>query len=213
VAKALNLPCYETPTGWKFFGSLLDAGAITLCGEESAGAGSDHIREKDGVWAILFWLNLVAARGLSVREIVEDHWRRFGRHACVRLDYDGLPTDRAEALMSGLTARLGELAGVSVGGETIAAADMFNYVDPINGATAKDQGVRLYMASGGRVVFRLSGTGTTGATLRVYLEQFEKDPSRLSAPAGELVAPLERLAMAVAQIADFTGRSEPSARV
>lgn len=213
VAKALNLPCYETPTGWKFFGSLLDAGAITLCGEESAGAGSDHIREKDGVWAILFWLNLVAARGQSVREIVEDHWRRFGRHACVRLDYDGLPAAAAQELMAALTRSLGDLKGQSFGDQTIEGADMFDYVDPINGATAKDQGVRLFTASGGRVVYRLSGTGTSGATLRVYLEQYTQEAARLSDPAADLVAPLEALAKEAAMIEKLTGRSEPSARV
>lgn len=213
VAEALGLPCFETPTGWKFFGSLLDAGAITLCGEESAGAGSDHIREKDGVWAILFWLNLVAARGQSVRQIVEDHWRRFGRHAAQRLDYEGLPSAAAQDLMDTLSRGVGDLPGRAFGDQTVERADVFDYVDPINGATAKDQGVRLYLASGGRVVYRLSGTGTSGATLRVYLEQHVRDQDRLCDEAADLVRPLEALAVEAADLKRFIGPVDPSARV
>ena len=213
VAERLGLPCFETPTGWKFFGSLLDAGKITLCGEESAGAGSDHVREKDGVWALLFWLNILAARGGSVQGLVEDHWRDFGRNACLRLDYDDLPSDVADRLMSDLKAGLPRLAATALSGDEIAGADVFDYVDPVTGDLAQDQGVRIHLTSGGRIVYRLSGTGTAGATLRVYLERYVADPHALGRPAEDLVRPVEDIALALARIPELTGRSAASARV
>lgn len=213
VARALGIPVYETPTGWKFFGSLLDAGSITLCGEESAGAGSDHVREKDGLWAVLFWLNLVAARGLSVSEIVQDHWGRFGRHACQRHDYDGLSVDAAESLMAELKSSVRDMGGRRVAGLDVASADVFDYEDPVNGAVARDQGVRIFLEGGGRVVFRLSGTGTSGATLRVYLEQLVTDHAAMARPAAELVAELGVFSREAARILHFCDRRSPSAVV
>lgn len=212
VAAALGLACYETPTGWKYFGSLLDAGLITLCGEESAGAGSDHVREKDGLWAVLFWLNILAARGQSVEQVVREHWARFGRHATTRLDYEGLSLDGAQALMARLRDQAPDLAGLAAGGRTLEAADDFAYVDPVTGEESSGQGVRVFVSGGGRIVFRLSGTGTTGATLRVYLEQTVSDGA-VDAPAAVLTAPLESLAVTLANLERFTGRTSPSHRV
>lgn len=213
VAKALGVKLFETPTGWKFFGSLLDAGEIVLCGEESAGAGSDHVREKDGLWAVLYWLNLVAARGLSVRQIVDDHWRQFGRHACQRFDFDGLDTDQASSLMDALKAGLPALRGAACAGQAITTAKVFDYVDPITGDEATDQGVILELSSGGRIVYRLSGTGTSGATLRIYLEQVVSAPELFAHSAGDLVRDLGEAARALAQLEHFTGRTAPSATV
>lgn len=206
VAAALGIPCYETPTGWKFFGSLLDAGRIGLCGEESAGTGSDHIREKDGVWAVLFWLNVIAARGLPAPAILAEHWRRFGRHFYSRHDYEGLDLDAANRLIDGLRRRLPELPGR--GG--IVAADDFAYADPVDGSAAARQGIRIGFADGARIVYRLSGTGTEGATLRVYLETFEPDPARHGLAAAAALAPLAETAAALADIAALTGRRRPS---
>ncbi len=206
VAAALGIPCYETPTGWKFFGSLLDAGRIGLCGEESAGTGSDHIREKDGLWAVLFWLNVIAARGLPAPAILAEHWRRFGRHFYSRHDYEGLDLDAANRLIDGLRRRLPELPGR--GG--IVAADDFAYADPVDGSAAARQGIRIGFADGARIVYRLSGTGTEGATLRVYLETFEPDPARHGLAAAAALAPLAETAAALADIAALTGRRRPS---
>ncbi len=212
VAAALGLACYETPTGWKYFGSLLDAGLITLCGEESAGAGSDHVREKDGLWAVLFWLNILAARQQSIEEVVREHWARFGRHATTRLDYEGLTLDGAQALMARLRDRAPGLAGLAADGRTIEAADDFAYIDPVTGEVSSGQGIRLFLSGGGRIVFRLSGTGTLGATLRVYLEQIAPQDA-IGAPASVLTAPLEALAASIASLETFTGRTTPSLRV
>ncbi len=194
VAEALGLPCYETPTGWKYFGALLDAGRITLCGEESAGAGSDHVREKDGVWAVLYWLNILAARGLSVEEVVTRHWARFGRVATQRLDWEGLPSDRAADALEALRGKLSSLRGTTVADRVIEGADDFAYEDPVTGARSERQGVRLLLSDGGRVVLRLSGTGTQGATLRVYLDQLNAPPSQ---PASVTTMGLEAVAQAV----------------
>lgn len=210
VAAALNVPCFETPTGWKFFGSLLDAGRITLCGEESAGAGSDHVREKDGVWAVLYWLNLVAARGLSVEQIVQDHWRTFGRYAAQRLDFENLPQDRAELLMEGLRERIPTLVGASLLGRQVEACNDFTYRDPVTGAVTAHNGVRLFLSGGGRIVFRLSGTGTTGATLRVYLDQQVTDLELVGEPARLLTLPLEKAAIAVSDIETLLGVATPT---
>lgn len=215
VAERLGLPCFETPTGWKYFGSLLDAGRITFCGEESAGAGSDHVREKDGVWAVLYWLNLVAARGQGVAEIVADHWAQYGRHAAQRLDFEGLPSDGAAELMDRLRRSLGDLPGADLGGRTVETCDDFDYVDPVSGATSRQQGVRLFLADGGRIVFRLSGTGTSGATLRVYLDQYVTAPDLHVLSAQALTLTLEQAALAALTRADasfMAGRLEPTHR-
>jgi phosphoglucomutase len=210
VAEALGIPCYETPTGWKYFGTLLDAGRATLCGEESYGTGSDHIREKDGVWAVLFWLNLLAASGKSVEEIVSAHWARFGRHYYSRHDYEGIETEAAKLLMQDLRVKLPALPGNELNHYTIAAADDFEYTDPVDGSHASQQGVRVMMTDGSRIVYRLSGTGTEGATLRVYLERYEPDPAQHKIPTQQALAGLIAIADSMANIAMNTGRSNPT---
>ncbi|ACB34155.1 phosphoglucomutase/phosphomannomutase alpha/beta/alpha domain I [Leptothrix cholodnii SP-6] len=210
VAAALGIPCYETPTGWKFFGNLLDAGRATLCGEESYGTGSDHVREKDGLWAVLFWLNLLAATGESVEQIVRAHWARFGRNYYSRHDWEGVPTERADALMAALRARLPSLAGARFGDLLIEQADDFAYTDPVDGSVSTRQGVRLLIAGGSRVVFRLSGTGTEGATLRVYLERYESDPALHDLPPQDALGPLIDLAEQIAGIRAHTGLDAPA---
>ncbi|RDE50888.1 MAG: alpha-D-glucose phosphate-specific phosphoglucomutase [Candidatus Accumulibacter meliphilus] len=209
VAKALGIPCYETPTGWKYFGSLLDAGKATICGEESAGTGSSHVREKDGLWAVLYWLNILAVRDMPADVIVREHWQRFGRNVYSRHDYEGIETAAADRLMDGLRARLPQLAGSLCNELRIEAADDFAYTDPVDGSRSERQGIRIMLDDGSRVVFRLSGTGTEGATLRVYLERFVADPSLHEVPTQEALAPLVQLAETVAQIAVITGRKSP----
>ncbi|MER2622331.1 MAG: alpha-D-glucose phosphate-specific phosphoglucomutase [Accumulibacter sp.] len=209
VAAALGIPCYETPTGWKYFGSLLDAGKATLCGEESAGTGSDHVREKDGLWAVLYWLNILAVRDLPADVIVREHWQRFGRNVYSRHDYEGIDTAKGDHLMNELRSRLPQLPGAEFAGLHIVSADDFAYTDPVDGSRSECQGIRILLDEGSRVVFRLSGTGTEGATLRVYLERYVADPDRHEVPTQEALAPLIGLAEAVAQIAAITGRSEP----
>ena len=210
VAAALGIPCFETPTGWKFFGNLLDAGRITLCGEESAGTGSNHVREKDGVWAVLFWLDVIAARGESVEQVVRDHWRRFGRNYYSRHDYEGVDSAAADGLMAHLRAALATLPGQRVEGSVVASADDFAYTDPVDGSTTQGQGIRVGLEDGSRVVFRLSGTGTEGATLRVYLERFEPDASRHAIETQQALAPLIALADKLAGIRERTGRGAPT---
>jgi phosphoglucomutase len=210
VAKALGIASYETPTGWKFFGNLLDAGKVTLCGEESYGTGSDHVREKDGLWAVLFWLNILAATGQSVEALVRAHWAKFGRNYYSRHDYEAIATAAANTLMAGLRAQLPALAGQSFDGQRVTIADDFSYTDPIDGSVATKQGVRIIFDSGSRIVFRLSGTGTEGATLRVYLERYEPDVARQSVPTQTALAPLITLAQQLARIHEHTGRGAPS---
>lgn len=210
VAKALNIPCYETPTGWKFFGNLMDAGKVTLCGEESYGTGSNHVREKDGLWAVLFWLNLIAATGKPVETLVRGLWAEYGRCVYSRHDYEGIATARADALMCELRASLPSLAGRTIVGQQVAVADDFSYTDPVDGSVSQKQGVRVLLEDGSRVVFRLSGTGTEGATLRVYLERHEPDAGRQDIPAQEALQPLIELAESVARIREFTGMDRPS---
>jgi phosphoglucomutase len=210
VAQALGIPCHETPTGWKYFGTLLDAGMATLCGEESYGTGSDHVREKDGLWAVLFWLNLLAATGKSVEDIVTAHWARFGRHYYSRHDYEGIDTEAANLLMNDLRIKLPALAGFNLNGHTVDFADDFSYTDPVDGATAHKQGIRIVMTDGSRIVFRLSGTGTEGATLRVYFELYEPDPAQQRRPVQQALASLIAAADSVAAITMQTGRSSPS---
>jgi phosphoglucomutase len=210
VAAALGIASFETPTGWKFFGNLLDAGKATLCGEESAGTGSDHVREKDGIWAVLFWLNILAVRGESVEAIVRGHWRRFGRNFYSRHDYEGVDSAAANALMANLRESLASLPGRAFGAETVASADDFAYTDPVDGSVSTAQGIRIGLASGSRVVFRLSGTGTEGATLRVYLERFEPDAAKHGVETQEALAPLTALADRLAGIRERTGRERPT---
>jgi phosphoglucomutase len=209
VAARLGVECFETPTGWKFFGNLLDARRITLCGEESFGTGSDHVREKDGLWAVLFWLNLVATRRQSVSEIVRDHWRRFGRNYYTRHDYEAVDSAAAEGLMDHLRILLPELPGQTLGGLKVAYADDFAYTDPIDGSRSERQGVRIGFDGGSRIVLRLSGTGTQGATLRVYLEFYEPDAAKHDQDTQEAMRPLILIARELAQIERRTGRAEP----
>jgi phosphoglucomutase len=207
VARKLGIPCFETPTGWKFFGNLLDAGMASLCGEESAGTGSDHVREKDGLWAVLLWLNILAKRRQGVPEIVRQHWAEFGRNYYSRHDYEAIDAGSAEAMLDDLRAKLPILPGRQLGEETVASADDFAYRDPVDGSVSERQGVRLHFASGARIVFRLSGTGTEGATLRVYLERYE--PERLDEDTQAFLAPLVAIADEVAEIRKRTGRAAP----
>jgi len=210
VADALGLECYETPTGWKFFGNLLDAGKITLCGEESFGTGSDHVREKDGLWAVLFWLNLLAVKHQPVAKIVQDHWHRFGRNYYTRHDYEAIDQVAADGLMAHLLSRIVGLKGQSLNGLEVAYADDFSYTDPVDASVSEHQGIRIGFIDGSRIVFRLSGTGTEGATLRVYLESFEPDPARHGLDTQEVMAPLIRLAGELAEIQTRTGRDAPT---
>jgi len=210
VADKLGIACHETPTGWKFFGNLLDAGMATLCGEESAGTGSNHVREKDGLWAVLFWLNVVAARGQSVADIVRDHWREFGRTYYSRHDYEAVETAAAEALVADLRDDLDALNGRDFGGLTVAHADDFAYSDPVDGSVSERQGVRIAFEDGSRIVLRMSGTGTEGATLRLYLERYEADRDKLDLDPQVVLAPLVRIADEIAGIARRTGRDRPS---
>ena len=210
VADVLGIKCFETPTGWKFFGNLLDAGEVTLCGDESAGTGSDHLREKDGVWAVLFWLNIIAVRGESVEAIVRGHWQRFGRNVYSRHDYEGVDSAAANGLMEHLRAQLATLPGQRIGDAHITSADDFAYTDPIDGSVSTAQGVRIGLADGSRIVFRLSGTGTEGATLRVYLERFEADAARHGVETQLALAPLIALADRLAGIRERTGWAAPT---
>ncbi|QDH33655.1 alpha-D-glucose phosphate-specific phosphoglucomutase [Porphyrobacter sp. YT40] len=209
VAEALGIPLWETPTGWKFFGTLLDAQLATICGEESAGTGSDHVREKDGLWAVLLWLNILAVTGKPVAELAREHWARFGRNYYARHDYEAIATDRANALMAALEASLAGLPGQSFGALTVSAADQFAYTDPVDGSVSRNQGVRVMFACGSRIVFRLSGTGTEGATLRVYLERYEGPDGRLTEETPAMLADLIAAAEAIAGIAAHTGRTAP----
>jgi len=210
VAEKLGIACYETPTGWKFFGNLLDAGMATLCGEESAGTGSDHVREKDGVWAVLFWLNILAVRRESVEAILRSHWQRFGRNFYSRHDYEGVDSAVANTLMTDLRASLAKLPGQTINGATIQSADDFAYTDPVDGSVSTAQGVRVGFADGSRIVFRLSGTGTEGATLRVYLERYEPDASKHGVETQQALGGLIALAEQVAGIRARTGRAQPT---
>lgn len=210
VAESLGISCFETPTGWKYFGNLMDANLVTLCGEESYGTGSHHIREKDGLWAVLFWLNLLAVRGKSVNEIVCEHWARFGRNYYSRHDYEAVDAASADALMAALREKLPDLAGRTLGSFRVAEADDFVYNDPVDGSVATRQGIRIIMADGSRIVFRLSGTGTEGATIRLYLERYEADPARHALDTQQALSELIAIADSVAQLRQRTGRAHPS---
>ena len=209
VAEALSVECFETPTGWKFFGNLLDAGRVTLCGEESAGTGSDHVREKDGLWAVLLWLNILATRKMSVKDILQDHWQTYGRNYYSRHDYEAVDAAAANGLMAELITKLDHLPGQTFGACKVTSADQFSYHDPVDGSVSHNQGLRINFEGGGRAVLRLSGTGTEGATLRVYLERYEPSDGDLNI---ETQAALRDIADATAQISELqerTGRTAP----
>jgi len=210
VAAKLGINCFETPTGWKFFANLLDAGLITLCGEESAGTGSNHIREKDGLWAVLLWLNILAVTKKPADQIVREHWATFGRDYYTRHDYEELETAPANALMDALRAKLPTLPGQRFGGLTVQSCDDFAYTDPVDASVTPKQGIRILFAEDARAVFRLSGTGTSGATLRVYLERFEPNTDRHNLSTADVLAPVVQAANEIAEIAARTGRNEPS---
>lgn len=210
VAQKLGIPLYETPTGWKFFGNLLDAGMATICGEESAGTGSDHVREKDGIWAVLLWLNILAARQQSVADIMADHWATYGRNYYARHDYEAIAKDKADALMAALRDTLASLPGTGNSGGTVKAADDFAYTDPTDQSMSRNQGVRILFEDGSRVVFRLSGTGTEGATLRVYIERYVEPDGDLALATGDALAPLVAAAQELADITGYTGMDQPS---
>ncbi|MGB5297897.1 MAG: alpha-D-glucose phosphate-specific phosphoglucomutase [Thiogranum sp.] len=210
VAERLGIELFETPTGWKFFGNLLDAGKATLCGEESFGTGSDHVREKDGLWAVLFWLNLLAVRRESVQEIITGHWRSYGRNYYSRHDYEAVNADGAGQLMDALRTANGSLTGKRYGDYEVAFSDDFSYTDPVDGSISEHQGIRIGFTDGSRMVFRLSGTGTEGATLRLYLERFEPDPERQSLDAQDALSELIRISEDIARIRHHTQRDAPS---
>lgn len=210
VAEKLNLPCFETPTGWKFFGNLLDDGQITLCGEESFGSGSNHVREKDGLWAVLFWLNLIAKRRQSVSDIVREHWQQFGRDIYSRHDYEAVDLDIANAIFEHLRSQLANLPGKQFNDYTVKFADEFSYTDPVDQSVSHNQGIRIGFENGSRMVFRMSGTGTVGATLRVYLEKFEPDASKHDQDAQQALTDLIELAEQLSEIKKRTERTEPT---
>lgn len=210
VAEVLGLPCFETPTGWKFFGNLLDAGKITLCGEESAGTSSNHVREKDGLWAVLFWLNVLAEKQMSVADILAAHWQQFGRHYYSRHDYEGVDTDAANGLVADLRASLSSLVGKTFAGYSVESADDFTYTDPIDASASHKQGIRIHFVGGSRIVYRLSGTGTEGATLRVYIERYEPEAAKQGLDAQVALADLIAIADQIAGIRQRTGREQPT---
>ena len=209
VAESLGVECYETPTGWKYFGNLLDAGRITLCGEESFGSGSDHIREKDGIWAVLFWLILVAVKQQTVEEITRAHWQRFGRHYYSRHDYEAIDSEKADALVNALREKVGSLAGTKLGELNVSSADDFSYTDPVDGSVTTQQGIRILFDDDSRLVFRLSGTGTEGATLRIYIEKYVRNPEQHNMPTQEALSELIEIANTITDIKALSGRSEP----
>jgi len=210
VAKAQGIACYETPTGWKFFGNLLDAGKATLCGEESAGTGSDHLREKDGVWAVLFWLNILVVESKPVEQLLREHWRQYGRNYYSRHDYEAVDANAANKLMDDLRAEVTSMPGKRIAGYTVDRADDFAYTDPIDQSVSNKQGIRVEFSDGSRIVFRLSGTGTEGATLRVYIERFEPDASKHAIDTQSALAGLIAAAEEIASIKARTGRDKPT---
>lgn len=210
VAEKLGIDCYETPTGWKFFGNLMDAGRVTLCGEESFGTGSDHVREKDGLWAVLCWLNLLAATGESVESLVRKHWQTYGRNVYSRHDYEGVPTEQANAVIAHIKAQFNSLPGQVFGSYTVKTVDDFSYTDPVDGSVSTGQGLRILFACGSRVVIRLSGTGTEGATIRIYLEAFTEDAAQQQLDAQEALAELIAVSHQISQLTQLTGRQQPT---
>jgi len=210
VAAKMQLPCFETPTGWKFFGNLLDADKITLCGEESFGTGSNHVREKDGLWAVLFWLNIIAKKAQPVKQIVSEHWQEYGRDIYSRHDYEAVESDIANDIMDHLRSQLAALTGQLCGSYTVKYADEFSYTDPVDHSVSAQQGIRIGFEAGSRVIFRLSGTGTVGATLRIYVEKYEADASKHNQDPQDALAELIELAEQFCEIKKRTGRVEPT---
>lgn len=216
VAAKMHIPCYETPTGWKFFGNLMDADKVTLCGEESFGTGSNHVREKDGLWAVLCWLNIIAVKqkidgkNISVAQIVKAHWAEFGRSVYSRHDYEAIPTEAANAVMAHIKAQFSSLPHQKFGQYTVNTADDFSYTDPIDGSVSTGQGIRILFACGSRIVFRLSGTGTEGATLRIYLEAYEPDISKHHLDAQEALSEVIKIALEISELRQRTGRDKPT---
>jgi phosphoglucomutase len=210
VAAKLNIPCFETPTGWKFFGNLMDAGKVTLCGEESFGTSSSHVREKDGLWAVLFWLNIIAARKQGVEAILTAHWQEFGRNVYSRHDYESIPTDAANGVIAHIKSQFTTLPNQSFGRYTVKTCDDFSYLDPIDGSISSNQGTRILFTDGSRIVFRLSGTGTEGATLRIYLEAFEPDTAKHYLDAQVALAEMIQIALQISQLVERTGRIAPT---
>lgn len=211
VAEKLKIGMYEVPTGWKFFGNLLDHHMATICGEESAGTSSDHVREKDGLWAVLLWLNILAVRRQSVADIVNEHWVDFGRNYYSRHDFEGVDTDVANKVMQRLRGELASLAGTSIDGQTIEKADDFAYHDPVDQSVSAHQGIRILFDNGSRIVVRLSGTGTTGATIRIYIERYEADEDKLALDTQEALAELIAIAEKIIQVKAITGFKAPTA--
>lgn len=209
VAESLGIPCFETPTGWKFFGKLLDAGKVTLCGEESAGTGSDHVREKDGLWAVLLWLNILAETEKSVSDLMSDLWAEHGRCYYSRFDYEDVDSAKADKLITGLRDKLADIQGQTIGMLNVESADEFAYLDPVDGSQSAGQGIRIAFKGGARAVFRLSGTGTQGATIRLYLEQLEVDPTRLHQDPTDALVHVRDAALALSQLVEITGRKQP----
>jgi len=210
VAAKLNIPCFETPTGWKFFGNLMDAGKVTLCGEESFGTSSSHVREKDGLWAVLFWLNIIAAKKQGVEAILTAHWREFGRNVYSRHDYESIPTDAANSVIAHIKSQFSTLPDQSFGRYTVKSCDDFSYLDSIDGSVSSNQGTRILFTDGSRIVFRLSGTGTEGATLRIYLEAFEPDSAKHYLDAQVALAEMIQIALQISQLVERTGRTAPT---
>ena len=216
VAAKLNIPCYETPTGWKFFGNLMDAGKVTLCGEESFGTSSSHVREKDGLWAVLFWLNVLAVKAdacgqaQSVEAILMAHWAEFGRNVYSRHDYETIPTDAANSVIQHIKAQFESLPGQTFGSYSVKTCDDFSYLDSIDGSISHNQGIRILFEDGSRIVFRLSGTGTEGATIRIYLEAFEPDSSKHHLDAQVALAEMIQIALLISQLKEKTGRDTPT---
>ncbi|MGB2831767.1 MAG: alpha-D-glucose phosphate-specific phosphoglucomutase [Methylotenera sp.] len=210
VAAKLNIPCYETPTGWKFFGNLMDAGKVTLCGEESFGTSSSHVREKDGLWAVLFWLNIIAAKKMSVEQILMAHWAEFGRNVYSRHDYESIPTDAANSVIAHIKSQFTSLPNQKLGSYTVKTCDDFSYHDPIDGSISNNQGIRILFTDGSRIVFRLSGTGTEGATIRIYLEAFDPDVKNHHLDAQVALAEMIQIAIQISQLTEKTGRDTPT---
>lgn len=209
VANVMGIECYETPTGWKFFGTLLDAGKVTLCGEESAGTGSNHVREKDGLWAVLLWLNILAETQKSVSDLMSDLWKTYGRCYYSRLDYENVESAKANTMIDSLRDKLGELVGKIIEGMIVKSADEFSYTDPVDHSKSPAQGVRIEFEGGARAVFRLSGTGTQGATIRLYLEELQTNPHRLHDDPVDVLQNVRTAALAVSNLVAITGRNAP----
>jgi phosphoglucomutase len=210
VAAKLNIPSYETPTGWKFFGNLMDAGKVTLCGEESFGTSSSHVREKDGLWAVLFWLNILAKKAISVEQVMMAHWAEFGRNVYSRHDYESIPTEAANNVIAHIKAQFSSLPNQVFGSYTVKTSDDFSYHDPIDGSISNNQGIRILFTDGSRIVFRLSGTGTEGATIRIYLEAFDPDTKNHHLDAQVALAEMIKIALQISQLVEKTGRVAPT---